>query len=77
MSAGSQVGELASSALELSQISDKRHQVDCVVIDVERDFTSFCRHTDGTDIKQCHTQSGDRDKQNRGGQLVSGLHNGR
>ena len=78
VAAGSQVGDLCLIPVGAEPGLGQEHQVDCIVVNVVGDFTTFFWRADGAGIKQCRTQSRDkRNEQRPGGEHVSGLHGGR
>ena len=53
----SQVGDLCLIPEGAEPGLGKERQVDCIVVNVVGDFTTFFLHADGAGIKQCHMQS--------------------
>ena len=57
IAAGSQVGDLCLIPVGAEPGLGQEHQVDCIVVNVVGDFTSFFWGADGAGIKQCRTPS--------------------
>ena len=57
VAAGSQVGDLCLIPVGVEPGLGQEHQVDCIVVNVVGDFTSFFWGADGAGIKQCRTPS--------------------
>ena len=57
IAAGNQVGDLCLISVGAEPRLGQEHQVDCIVVNVAGDFTSFFWGADEAGIKQCRTQS--------------------
>ena len=57
IAAGSQVGDLCLNPVGAEPGLGQERQVDCIVVNVVGDFTSFFWGADGAGIKQRRTQS--------------------
>ena len=78
VTAGSQVGDLCLIPVGAEPGLGQGHQIDCIVINVVGDFTSFFWRADGVGVKQCRTQSRYRGtSRGQEGNTLSGLHDGR